>query len=243
MAREYAHPGITMRLSTHYFRLLVDRSTRKRWQATSSIPLWAQSNLRRGSRRQAGLNPSLYRTVHRGDGIGGSCASRARASDGHRDRPRVVAEDLVRDARLRELRRQGRRLLPERGQVQLPLLDPGLPGRGEPRRRRRVAGVVRAEEVEPHGGEEGHRAGEGRDLLTAAATAAARPHRPWVQRLRAAPPQPRCHDLPCHSSDRSLASSHGGTTAPTQERANFVDEVEGTRSRPGLLNPVAFGFL
>src|SRR6266498_1010340 len=56
--------------------------------------------------------------------------------------PGSVAEDLVRDARLRE------------------------------RRRRRVAGVVRAEEVEPRGGEEGRRAGEGRDLLTVAATAA-----------------------------------------------------------------------
>ena len=41
---------------------------------------------------------------------------------------------------------------------------PGLPGRGQPRRRRHVAGVVRAEEVEPHGGEEGRRAGEGRGL-------------------------------------------------------------------------------
>ena len=46
-------------------------------------------------------------------------------------------------------RRQGRHLLPGRGQVQLPVLDPGLPGRGEPRRRRDVAGVVRAEPVEP----------------------------------------------------------------------------------------------
>jgi uncharacterized protein YdhG (YjbR/CyaY superfamily) len=46
--------------------------------------------------------------------------------------------------RLRERGRQDRRLLPERRQVQLPLLDPGLPGRGEPRRRRRVAGDVRA---------------------------------------------------------------------------------------------------
>ncbi len=42
-----------------------DRSTRKRWQATSAIPLWTQSDLRRGSRRQADLNQSLYRTVLR----------------------------------------------------------------------------------------------------------------------------------------------------------------------------------
>jgi len=32
--------------------------------------------------------------------------------------------------------------------------------------------------VEPHGGEEGRRAGEGRDLLTGTATAAERPHHP-----------------------------------------------------------------
>ena len=39
----------------------------------------------------------------------------ARACDCDRDRPRVVAEDLVRHARLRERERQGRRLLPGRG--------------------------------------------------------------------------------------------------------------------------------
>jgi hypothetical protein len=37
------------------------------------------------------------------------------------------------------------------------------------RRRRPVAGVVRAQEVEPRGGEAGRRAGEGGDLLTVAA--------------------------------------------------------------------------
>src|ERR1700691_2908192 len=122
---------------------------------------------RRGQEgRQEGRRSAGGPRQHRGDGTGGSCASRARACDGDRDRPRVVTEDLVRDARLRERGRQGRRLLPERGQVQLPLLDPGLPGRGEPRRRRHVAGVVRTYEVEPQGGGEGRRAGEGRDLLT-----------------------------------------------------------------------------
>ena len=87
----------------------------------------------------------------------------------------------------RQRGRQGRRLLPERRQVQLPLLDPGLPGRGEPRRRRRVAGVVRAQEVEPYGGEEGRRAGEGRDLLIGAVTVAKCPYRSWYSALRAAP--------------------------------------------------------
>ena len=47
------------------------------------------------------------------------------------------------------------------GQVQLPVLDAGLPGRGQPRRRGHVAGVVRATQVEPHGREEGRRAGKG----------------------------------------------------------------------------------
>src|SRR6266704_2214996 len=76
----YALIGILMRpQETHYFRHLQitgisrmsasahrhDRSTRKRWQATSAIPLWTQSDLRRGSRRQADLNQSLYRTVLR----------------------------------------------------------------------------------------------------------------------------------------------------------------------------------
>ena len=45
------------------------------------------------------------------------------------------------------------------GQVQLPVFDAGLPGRGEPRRRGPVAGVVRTPEVEPGGREEGRRAG------------------------------------------------------------------------------------
>ena len=43
-----------------------------------------------------------------------------------------------------ERRRQGRRLLPGLRQVQVPVLDPGLPGRREPRRRRHLADVVRA---------------------------------------------------------------------------------------------------
>ena len=54
---------------------------------------------------------------------------------------------------------------------------------------RRVAGVVRAPDVESCGGEEGRRAGEGRDLLTVAATAAECARGPRVPRLRRAPPQ------------------------------------------------------
>ena len=97
---------------------------------------------KKGAKKADGLQAVL--DSDREDGTGGPCARRARARDGDRDRPRAVAEDLVRHARLRERGRQGRRVLPGLGQVQLPLLDPGLPGRGEPRRRRHVAGGVRA---------------------------------------------------------------------------------------------------
>ena len=72
-------------------------------------------------------------------------------------------------ARLRQRGRQDRRLLPGLGQVQLPLLHPGLPGPGQPRRRRPVAGGLRTPKVEPGSGEEGDRAGQGRDLVAFAA--------------------------------------------------------------------------
>ena len=49
----------------------------------------------------------------------------------------------------------------------------GFQEAAEPRRRGPVAGIVRAAEVEPRGGEKGRRAGAGRDFLTAAAA-----HRP-----------------------------------------------------------------
>src|SRR5215469_437804 len=65
----------------------------------------------------------------------------------------AVAEDLVQDARSCERGRQGRRLLPERGPVQMLVLDTGLPGCCEPRRRH-VAGLLGAQEVEPNSGEE-----------------------------------------------------------------------------------------
>ena len=60
----------------------------------------------------------------------GSCARRASARDGDDHCTSADAEDLVRDARLRGRRRQGRRVLPGLGQVQLPVLDARLPGRG-----------------------------------------------------------------------------------------------------------------
>ena len=58
-------------------------------------------------------------------------------------------------------------LLPGLGQVQVPLLDAGLPGLCQPRRRRHLADVVRPAEVDPRGGEEGRRTGQVRPLLEA----------------------------------------------------------------------------
>jgi hypothetical protein len=60
--------------------------------------------------------------------------------------PDLSPEDVVRHARLRGRTGQDRRLLPGRGQVPLPLLDLGVPGPGEPRRRRHVAGGIRTQE-------------------------------------------------------------------------------------------------
>ncbi|CAA9222623.1 MAG: FIG00816284: hypothetical protein, partial [uncultured Corynebacteriales bacterium] len=115
--------------------------------------------------RQEGGRPAGGPGPDRGDGTGGPGAGRARARDGDRGRPGPVPEDLVRHAVLRGRRRQGRRLLPGRGQVQVPLLHAGFPGHGESRRRRPVAGVVRAGELEPRGRGEGRPAGHRRDLL------------------------------------------------------------------------------
>ena len=62
--------------------------------------------------------------------------------------PGLYAENLVRDARVCQ-GRQGRLLLPKRGQVQVEVRDSRLQRRGEPRRRRHVADLLRAEGVDP----------------------------------------------------------------------------------------------
>jgi hypothetical protein len=79
--------------------------------------------------------------------------------------PELTPQDLVRVARLRA-GRQGRRLLPGRGQVQGPLRDPRLPGRGEPRRRCHVADVVRADQADPGRRKADRRAGQEGGRLT-----------------------------------------------------------------------------
>src|SRR5688572_22614518 len=71
-----------------------------------------------------------------------------------------LAENLVRDARVCQGGRQGRLLLPERAEVQLEVRDARLQRRGEPRRRRHVADLLRAEGVECHRRGKDQRAGE-----------------------------------------------------------------------------------
>jgi hypothetical protein len=60
-----------------------------------------------------------------------------------------LAETLVRDARVCQ-GRQGRLLLPKRAEVQLEVRDVQLQRQGEPRRRRHVADLLRAEGVDCH---------------------------------------------------------------------------------------------
>ena len=85
-----------------------------------------------------------------GDRRDGGTRSRhghAAPCDHQSQRADPLAEDLVRDARVCE-GWQGRLLLPKRAEVQNEVRDVRLQRRGEPRRRRPVAGRLRAEEVD-----------------------------------------------------------------------------------------------
>src|SRR3712207_9289563 len=76
-----------------------------------------------------------------------------------------LAEDLVRDARLRQQGRQGRLLLPERREVRREVRDARLQRRGEPRRGGHVADLLRTEGADRRRGGEDRRArGEGGGL-------------------------------------------------------------------------------
>src|ERR1700761_334899 len=99
------------------------------------------------------------------DDAGGPGHRRARPRDHHRKRAGVVGQNLVRDARLHQRRRQGRRRVQELGEVRHALLDPGVPGSRPPGQRGHLGGVVRAADVEPGGGEEGGRADASRGVL------------------------------------------------------------------------------
>src|SRR5262249_29173098 len=70
----------------------------------------------------------------------------------HDRRPGTHAEDVVRDARLRE-GRQGRLLLPRRGEVQGAVRNVRLQRHGEPRRGLHVADRLRADEADSRGRE------------------------------------------------------------------------------------------
>src|ERR671917_161897 len=83
----------------------------------------------------------------RRDATTGSRHGRAAPRDRQGERTRALAEDLVRDARVRQQGRQGRLLLPERREVQREVRDVRLQRQGEPRRGRHVADLVRAEGV------------------------------------------------------------------------------------------------
>src|SRR5947209_10066997 len=77
----------------------------------------------------------------------GSRHGRAAPCHHQRQRASPLAENLVRDARVRQ-GRQCRLLLPKRAQVQGEVRDLRLQRQGEPRRRHRVAGRLRAEGVD-----------------------------------------------------------------------------------------------
>src|SRR5205807_3080443 len=77
----------------------------------------------------------------------GSCPRRAAPCDYQSQRASPLAEALVRDARICQ-GRQGRLLLPTRAQVQDEVRDVRLQRQREPRRRRYVAGRLRAEGVD-----------------------------------------------------------------------------------------------
>src|SRR5215218_7234454 len=86
----------------------------------------------------------------RRDAGDGSRHGRAAPRDRQGERTRALAEDLVRDARLRQQGRQGCLLLPERREVQREVRYVRLQRQGEPRRRLHVADLLRAEGVDCH---------------------------------------------------------------------------------------------
>src|SRR2546430_11498295 len=78
----------------------------------------------------------------------GSRTRQADSRDRHGERPGSRSEDLVRNARVREQRRQGRVLLPQRGEVQREVRDVRLQRQCEPRRWLHMADRLRAHRAE-----------------------------------------------------------------------------------------------
>src|SRR5437870_12145368 len=102
----------------------------------------------RGARGQGGRGKRPAREDRRDAGTG-SRHGQAAPCDHQSERASPHAENLVRDARVCQGRR-GRLLLPTRAEVQDEVRDVGLQRCGEPRRRRHVAGRLRAERVDGH---------------------------------------------------------------------------------------------
>src|SRR5438093_140115 len=94
----------------------------------------------------------------RAPGTGGCTRSPLAPGSAH-NRASPLAENLVRDARVCQ-GRQGRLLLPKRAEVQNEVRDVRLQRQGEPRRRRNVADLLRAEGADRRRREEDRRARE-----------------------------------------------------------------------------------
>jgi hypothetical protein len=98
----------------------------------------------------------------------GSRLGQAAACDHQSQRAGPLAENLVRRARVCP-GWQGRLLLPKRGEVQIEVRNVRLQRHGEPRRRRHVAGLLRAEGADRRRRENDRRAREKSGELSAAA--------------------------------------------------------------------------
>src|SRR5215217_6674811 len=120
-----------------------DEGARQRAEGGSAEGGWGTRRARE-DRRDAGTGPRHGRAAPR---------------DRQGERAGPLAENLVRDARVCQ-RRQGRLLLPKRAEVQLEVRDARLQRQGEPRRRRYVADLLRAEGVDRRGRGKDRRARE-----------------------------------------------------------------------------------
>src|SRR2546425_11354109 len=100
----------------------------------------------RPTRGQGGWGKRRAREDRRDAGTG-SRHGQAAPCDRQSQRASPLAENLVRDARVCQ-GRQGRLLLPKRAEVQIEVRDVRLQRRSEPRRRRPLAGRLRAEGID-----------------------------------------------------------------------------------------------
>src|SRR5215203_4663487 len=132
----------------------------------------------RPARGQGGRGERRAREDRR-DGGTGSRHGRAAPCHHQGKRASPLAENLVRDARVCQ-GRQGRLLLPKRAEVQHEVRDVQLQRRGEPRRRRHVADLLRAEGVDCHRRGEDQRAREESGELSQLLSPAPEPRSPPI---------------------------------------------------------------